>query len=65
MAIRITGRPVTPEQVAKLLQISPQREQAIAELTGYRIDEAKPHARRARSKKGTYRFSVKRAAKQR
>jgi hypothetical protein len=65
MKVRITGRPVTPEEVAKLLRISPQRERAIAELTGYTINEAKPHARKARSKKGTHGFSIKRAAKRR
>lgn len=65
MAVRITGRPITPEEVAQLLRISPEREHAIAELTGYNISKAKSHARKTSSKTRTYRFSVKKAAKRR
>ena len=65
MSVRITGSPVTPEEVAELLQISPERERAIATLTGYRPREAKSHAFKTNSKKRTYKFSVKRAAKRR
>jgi hypothetical protein len=65
MKVRITGRPVTPEEVAKLLGISPEREQAIAQLTGYKINGAKSHAYKTGSKGRTYKFSAKKAAKRR
>lgn len=65
MTVRITGSPVTPEEAAELLQISPERERAIAMLTGYKTREAKSHAFKKASRKRTYKFSANRAAKKR
>jgi hypothetical protein len=65
MAVRLTGSPVTPEEVAELLQVSPARERAIAILTGYKTREAKSHAFKKAARKRTYKFSAKKAAKQR
>jgi hypothetical protein len=65
MAVRITGSPVTPEEVAQLLQVTPARERAIALLTGYKTREAKSHAFKKAAKKRTHKFSTKRAARQR
>jgi hypothetical protein len=65
MAVRLTGSPVTPEEAAALLQVSPERERAIANLTGYKTRETKSHAFKKSSRKRTYKFSAKRTAKQR
>jgi hypothetical protein len=63
MAVRITGSPVTVKEAAKLLRIPLERQREIAKLTGYNTGEAKSHAFKTRSKKRTYKFSAKRAAK--
>jgi hypothetical protein len=65
MTVRITGSPVTPEEVAELLRVSPERQRAIAILTGYNTREAKSHAFQKTSRKRTYKFSAKKTAKQR
>jgi hypothetical protein len=66
MTVRITSRPVTPEELATLLEIPPAREQAIANLTGYKINNrAKSHAYRTTAKRKTHKFAAKKAAKRR